>query len=65
MTKITYDFYLNGYDNGIQFGYIPDFGCLEDKIAYSLGYRDGKNRCEHKKPIEEFEKIDLKSNILY
>lgn len=41
-TADLYDIYTAGFDNAIQFGYMPE---LEDKfqaLAYTDGFKDGK-----------------------
>lgn len=52
-TLINYDYYLQGYYNAIQFGYIPDFDGVETIKAYASGFSDGK--AGTKKDIEQFE----------
>ena len=37
-----YEIYLKGYDNAIQFGYMPDIKDKYQAAAYSEGFKDGK-----------------------
>ena len=54
--KCLYDFYQNGYDNGIAFAYIPDNMTKKQKKAWEMGYRDTLYYGKHK-DIDEFEKV--------
>lgn len=40
--KCIYDVYENGRQNGIQFGYIPDYAEKYMKL-WAKGYSDGRN----------------------
>lgn len=53
--KILYDYYLDGVENGKQFGYVPDFNSVDAIKAYTLGYSDCKNK--RVKNIDEFEQL--------
>ena len=56
-----YDAYLDGYDNSaIRLGYIKDYETKEEIIAYTMGYRDGKQG--NKKSIDDFNKEFNRSN---
>ena len=35
--------YENGYQNAMQFAYIPDFKNTQEKADWERGYKDGKN----------------------
>jgi hypothetical protein len=56
--KILYDFYLDGYQNGIAFGYVPDFCGDKSIIAYTKGFEHSKAK-KPKLDLFQFSKLTL------
>lgn len=61
--KILYDYYLDGYNNGVTFGYIPDFNGIKTIQAYTKGFHDAKNK-KDKLSLYKFSKIVLGSTVI-
>ena len=59
--KILYDFYLDGYQNGICFGSVPEFNGTKSIQAYTKGYYDATHK-QDKLDLYQFSKVVLWNN---
>jgi len=56
--KILYDYYLDGYQNAVQFNAVPVFNGNKSIIAYTVGYKHGESK-KTKLDLYQFSKIIL------